>query len=742
MSLRFPPTHRWRALSFFFLAPLVLAAPAAHARRAPAGYEYVSPVPDARYVSPRNNLILRTGLRVNRGDLHQAELVVEGSVSGAHTGSLDLSDDHETVLFQPDQPFTPGEDVHVRVMPKDHGNAPQPLPALDFHFGVGGLPGIGGAAATALRAATEGLASDEPELVPAAKPRGASPDDVRPPEDEPPGEDVPKVVSIVNTGPTPGHLFLAAFRGINQEAGFLYVLDEYRKPVFLRKLPRGATDFKAQPNGWITYWTSATLASKVPRYYVLDSRTDVVDSIEAGNGYTIDLHELRVLPNGHLLLMCYDPQTVAMDAIVPGGRPNATVIGLVLQELDLQRRVVFQWRSWDAYAFTDLVDRTVNLTLQTVDWVHGNSITVDRDGDLVVSARHMNEVTKISRRTGEVVWRLGGRAKSNQFTILGDPRGFSHQHHARIQPDGHLTLFDNGNDVVPNQSRALEYELDENAKTAKLVCEYHHTPNLYGGALGDVQKLTGGGTMICWGATAANVKFSELDAAGHVVYDAGFAPNTYNTYRALKGPWHTTRIATDVAQVDFGTVPAGEVVTRAITVTNPGPDSLRINSFATGGDAAFAVVPPLPVTLAAGASVQVGMQFTAPASGTVRGKLYVGNVSPTSILLQEVELTGRTGDAALAAVHRGPTTLTLQAPAIADPAQPAGTIRFSLPRDMDVDVAVFDVRGRRVTTLARGRFAAGEHAATWDSSAQPSGIYFVAAKTANGTITRKLAVVR
>src|SRR4029079_8984205 len=163
------------------------------------------------------------------------------------------------------------------------------------------------------------------------------------------------------------------------------------------------------------------------------------DSIEAGNGYAIDLHELRVLPNGHLLLMCYDPQTVAMDAIVPGGRPNATVIGPVVQELDLQRRVVFQWRSWDGYSFTDLVDRTVKLTLQTVDWVHGNSIAVDLDGDLGVSARHRNEVTKISRRTGEIVWRLGGRAVNNQFTILGDSRGVSHPHHARIQPDRHLT---------------------------------------------------------------------------------------------------------------------------------------------------------------------------------------------------------------------------------------------------------------------------------------------------------------
>lgn len=740
MSLRFSPMQPPRALPLLVLAALVLAAPA-HARKAPAGYEYVSPVPDAKYVSPRNNLILRTGQRIVRGDLHQAEIVVTGSVSGVHGGSLDISDDQQTVLFQPDVPFTTGEDVHVQVVPKFRGNAPQPLPALDFHFGVG-VGAAGASGKTALRAAADDLEGDDPELAQPAAHRGPSTNDDGLPGDEPPGEDVPAIVARVNAGPTPGHLYVAAFRGLNQEAGFLYVLDEWKHVVFLRKLPIGATDFKAQPNGWITYFTATTLTSNVPRFYVLDSNTNVVDSVVAGNGYATDLHELRVLPNGHLLLMAYDPQTVDLRGVVPGGRAAATVIGLVVQELDLQRRVVFQWRSWDAYAFTDLIDRTVNLTLQTVDWVHGNSIAVDLDGDLVVSARHMNEVTKVSRRTGEVVWRFGPRAVNNQFTVEGDPRGFSHQHHVRIQPDGHLTLFDNGNDVVPNQSRALEYAIDPVTMTAKLVWEYHHVPSLYGGALGDVQKLSGGGTMICWGATSSDVKFSELDAAGNVVYDAGFFPNTYNTYRALKGPWHTTRIATDVDRIDFGSAPAGGTVTRTITVTNPGPDSLRLNSFSTGGDAAFLVIPPLPVTLAAGATAQVGVQFTAPASGTVRGRLYVGNVSPTSTLLQEVDLTGASADGAPAVVRKGPATVTLQAPAIADPSRPSGTIRFALPQDMEVDVAVFDVRGRRVTTLAQGRFAAGEHAATWDSSTQPSGIYFVAAKTASGTITRKLAVVR
>lgn len=56
-----------------------------------------------------------------------------------------------------------------------------------------------------------------------------------------------------------------------------------------------------------------------------------MDSIRTGNGYNTDGHELILLPDGHWLLMSYDPQIVDMSVIVPGGNPIATVIGLIIQ---------------------------------------------------------------------------------------------------------------------------------------------------------------------------------------------------------------------------------------------------------------------------------------------------------------------------------------------------------------------------------------------------------------------------
>ena len=127
-----------------------------------------------------------------------------------------------------------------------------------------------------------------------------------------------------------------------------------------------------------------------------------------------------------------------------------------------------------------------NLTADEIDYVHGNAIELDSDGNWLVSSRHMDEITKIDRTTGDIVWRLGG--KNNEFTLLGDTLWFSHQHAIRRIANGHVTLFDNGNGHTPPFSRAVEYELDEQARSARLVWQYRNTPDTYGSAMGYVQR--------------------------------------------------------------------------------------------------------------------------------------------------------------------------------------------------------------------------------------------------------------
>jgi hypothetical protein len=125
-----------------------------------------------------------------------------------------------------------------------------------------------------------------------------------------------------------------------------------------------------------------------------------------------------------------------------------------------------------------------------------------------------------SRTTGEIIWRLGGR--NNQFTLLGDTLWFSHQLAIRRLPNGHYTLFDNGNGHAPQFSRAMELVLDTVGMTCPFVWKYAR-PGTFSQAMGYVQRLGDGNTFIGWGATAPAV--SIVTPEGKTVYELWLPPS-------------------------------------------------------------------------------------------------------------------------------------------------------------------------------------------------------------------------
>jgi hypothetical protein len=59
-----------------------------------------------------------------------------------------------------------------------------------------------------------------------------------------------------------------------------------------------------------------------------------------------------------------------------------------------------------------------------------------------------------------------------------------------------------------------------------------------------------------------------------------------------------------------------------------------------------------------------------------------------------------------------------------NPFNPQTTISFSLPKESYVTLKVYDLLGREVATLAKGKKEAGEYAVAWNAGSAPSGIYF------------------
>jgi len=89
-----------------------------------------------------------------------------------------------------------------------------------------------------------------------------------------------------------------------------------------------------------------------------------------------------------------------------------------------------------------------------------------------------------------------------------------------------------------------------------------------------------------------------------------------------------------------------------------------------------------------------------------------------------------------------PAAVTALAAPVPNPTAGATTLRATLATAADVDLAVYDLLGRRVATLASGPHPAGALDAAWDASTVPPGIY-LARLTADGTVsTQRITVAR
>ncbi|MBI5169544.1 MAG: S8 family serine peptidase [Candidatus Eisenbacteria bacterium] len=83
----------------------------------------------------------------------------------------------------------------------------------------------------------------------------------------------------------------------------------------------------------------------------------------------------------------------------------------------------------------------------------------------------------------------------------------------------------------------------------------------------------------------------------------------------------------------------------------------------------------------------------------------------------------------------------------ARPGQLPVRLQFDVPAGADGALEVFDLRGARVRTLARGALVAGRHAFDWDGrgnsgEAAASGVYFVRARLGGAAIVRRVVLTR
>jgi hypothetical protein len=316
----------------------------------------------------------------------------------------------------------------------------------------------------------------------------------------------------------------------------ILALDAAGEPVWYYRSDSRISDFERGPNGHIFFCNLDyeiheidLLGNTVARWYAKGRPQG------AGPGVAVDTmtfhHEVDVLPNGNLVVLgtrmreIPNYYTSETDASAP--RKTQKVMGD--QEIEFQRdgKIVWEWNAFDHLDPMRMGYETFSGYWErrgfpgVLDWSHANNLLYDRQDDsLLVSFRYQSAIVKIDRKTHQLRWILGkpdqwrDRQQKLLFRAGAGTRWFHHQHAPFPTTRGTILVFDNGNYqtmpfVTPlppaaTYTRAVEYRLDEGARTVEQVWESEPGPgpdSVVSVAMGNVEQLSKtGNILVSYGA--------------------------------------------------------------------------------------------------------------------------------------------------------------------------------------------------------------------------------------------------
>ena len=675
-----------------------------------AQFSYVNPSPGSKYNTRETTLALRNGSFIDEASvLKKGWLEINGSKSGAHQWTARLSDDKKTIVVKPQSRFFYGETVSITILSKLKTASQKIVNGMNYSFSIRDT-------------VTE---EDQKEFMEAQQQFYLEPfgynslnNGLRDFEID----SFPDYTVTINNNAAPGQMFWS-----NQDDSFpestncfLAITENNGSLVWARDVDASGHDFKINYNGYMTFFRFST-----NYWVVMDSNYNYIDSFTAENGYFYYLnpHDIALYPDGHAIILIADKLT--MDLTAYGGKSNAKVTGVVIQEQDANHDVVWEWSGWD-HLFIDETDPNINITGKLVDYVHANAVNRDDDGNILLSLRHFDQINKIDPATGDFIWRLNG--VHNEFTFVNDniPEHFAFQHDVHRIDNGHITLFNNANFLDPQRSSAKEYALDEVNKVATLSWYYEH-PDDYGNlvytpGMGSVQRLPNGNTLISWATPTTfnpgRPSMTEVDSNKNIVWEMKFTALGQKTYRVHKYVWNPCEMPKP-----------GQVSVSKITDTSAKISWSAINS-----------------------AVSYDLQYRKAGNANWKMKTATGtskklkNLKPGKTYEYQLRthcLNGYTSDwTPLATFKTLPAKYFEEENAVAsvlypNPASDILNLYVEADEAQSLTFSVYDVSGKELLSEIRN-ISEAEQLLTFDVSALPSGIYFAHVKMNSGMEVMKV----
>jgi hypothetical protein len=387
--------------------------------------------------------------------------------------------------------------------------------------------------------------------------------------------------------PPPGYYLVGNAFLSPGDSGYAMVLDGNGVPVWYVRAPAGLglANLDVLSPGTVSFIPAAYQKNPEKPYEIVQLRPLSATFVESG--YSTDTHDLRLLPNGDYLVLTsqrrYGFDLTGIDLILADGGTEPLGLGTPIQDdaiLEVTPDGTVVWSWWATDHFDPVTDTRYPLQEGTapdggpiVSPFHLNSIDVDpTNGNLLISARHMDSVFYLDRSTGTVLWKMGGAASSKDnaaYVSVTDP--FFRQHDARLQPGwspncnggaGQISLFDDETsmaapargivyDVVIRSGRGTTAdggcgdggaEAGGDAGTTTVAWSYRALANSAG--MGSFRISADGSRVIGWGMSGASGDvFTEVDLDGNDLLDLKF-PVGDVSYRAIKVPLATFDLGT------------------------------------------------------------------------------------------------------------------------------------------------------------------------------------------------------
>lgn len=219
--------------------------------------------------------------------------------------------------------------------------------------------------------------------------------------------------------------------------------------------------------------------------------------LEDGTYNGIDFHDTLYLEDKHYIFATYQEEVVDNMPEALGYGNTMKVETCFIEEVQ-DNEIIWQFKSTDYPELYTHYEETGILIPQVTEeyygnYMHVNSFAIDPiDGNLVCSFRNLDEIIKLDRTTGKILWILGG--KGDQFGLTEEQK-FSKQHYVSFVEKNTILLYDNG--AKNMASRIVKIQINETSKTVESYKSYDL--GVFTKSSGSVQLVEESMYLLCYG---------------------------------------------------------------------------------------------------------------------------------------------------------------------------------------------------------------------------------------------------